>query len=43
MNEKYTSYMKEIDKIHNKRRKLNIRENVLYGKISQIKISNIKQ
>jgi len=43
MNKKYTSIIKEIDKIHNERRKLNIRENVLYEKISQLKISIIKQ
>ena len=36
MNRKYTSIINEIDEIHNKRRKLNIRENVLYDKILQI-------
>ena len=38
MNRKYTSIINEIDEIHNKRRKLNIRENILYEKISQLKI-----
>ena len=33
MNRKYTSIINEIDEIHKKRRKLNIREDVLYGKI----------
>ena len=38
MNKKYASIINEIDKIHNRRRKLNIRENVLYEKISQLRI-----
>jgi len=36
MNRKYTSMINEIDEIHNKRRKLNIREDVLYEKILQL-------
>jgi hypothetical protein len=38
MNKKYTSILKEIDTIHKKRRKLNIRENILHKKISELKI-----
>lgn len=38
MNKEHTSIIKEINKIHIKRRKLNIRENILYEKISQLKI-----
>ena len=38
MNKEHTSVIKEIDKIHIRRRKLNIRENILHKKISQPKI-----
>ena len=33
MDKKYTYIIKEIDKIHDERRKLNNRENVLYENI----------
>ena len=38
MNKIYTSIIKEIDKIHKKRRRLNIREDILHKKISQLKM-----
>lgn len=38
MDKKYKSIIKEIDKIHIRRRKLNIRENILQKKISQLKM-----
>lgn len=42
MNKKYISIIKKIDKIHNKRRELNIRENILHNRISVLKILNIE-
>jgi len=38
MIKEHISIIKEIDKIHIKRRKLNIRENILLKKISQLNI-----
>ena len=38
MNKKYKSIINEIDKIHNLKRKLNSRENILYKKIEQLNI-----
>jgi hypothetical protein len=43
MNKKYKSMIREIDEIHDTRRKLNTRENILHKKISILKTSFIKQ
>jgi hypothetical protein len=37
MNKKYKSILREIDEIHNIRRKLNTRENILHEKILILK------
>ena len=38
MNNKYKSIINEIDKIHKLKRKLNIRENILFKKIEKLNI-----
>lgn len=41
MNRKYKSIINEIDKIHDLKRELNSRENILFKKIEQLNIKNV--
>ena len=41
MSRKYESIINEIDEIHELKRKLNIRENILFKKIEQLNIKNV--